>query len=130
MGSQPEVHGGARFRDEQLGLKDGLVNREISYSLQEAQILVEQWRREYDYLIPSQGGVKMGKLVRPDLNSPGTRTRLTDAERWTAAHGLDRKTLKRSADATIWGRLVSQLPHSDPTTVPVTAAVSCACRRA
>ena len=33
-------------------LKDELVNREIFYSLREAQVLVEQWRREYNTIRP------------------------------------------------------------------------------
>jgi transposase InsO family protein len=33
-------------------LKDELINREIFYSLREAQVLVEQWRREYNTIRP------------------------------------------------------------------------------
>ncbi len=33
-------------------LKDELINREIFYTLREAQILVEQWRREYNTIRP------------------------------------------------------------------------------
>ena len=33
-------------------LKDELVNREIFYSLREAQVLVEQWHREYNTIRP------------------------------------------------------------------------------
>ena len=33
-------------------LKDELLNREIFYSLKEAQVLVEQWRREYNTIRP------------------------------------------------------------------------------
>ena len=39
-------------------LRDELLNGEIFYTLKEAQILIEQWRREYDHLRPhsSLGG--------------------------------------------------------------------------
>ncbi len=33
-------------------LKDELIDREIFYSLREAQVLVEQWRREYNTVRP------------------------------------------------------------------------------
>ena len=33
-------------------MKDELLNREIFYTLQEAQILLERWRREYNYIRP------------------------------------------------------------------------------
>ena len=33
-------------------LKDELINREIFYSLREAEVLVEQWRREYNTIRP------------------------------------------------------------------------------
>jgi transposase InsO family protein len=33
-------------------LKDELIHREIFYSLREAQVLVEQWRREYNTIRP------------------------------------------------------------------------------
>jgi transposase InsO family protein len=63
-------------------LKDELVNREIFYSLREAQILVEQWRREYNTIRPhSSLGYRppAPKAVRPVetwfrqpvLNGPG-----------------------------------------------------------
>jgi putative transposase len=34
-----------KFRDE-------VLNREIFYSLQEAQVMIEQWRREYNMIRP------------------------------------------------------------------------------
>jgi putative transposase len=33
-------------------LRDGLLNREIFYSLKEAQVLIEQWRRHYNEVRP------------------------------------------------------------------------------
>jgi transposase InsO family protein len=36
-------------------LKDELIHREIFYSLREAQVLVEQWRREYNTIRPHSG---------------------------------------------------------------------------
>ena len=33
-------------------LRDELLNREIFYSLKEAQILIEQWRRHYNEIRP------------------------------------------------------------------------------
>jgi transposase InsO family protein len=33
-------------------LKDELIDREIFYSFKEAQVLVEQWRREYNTVRP------------------------------------------------------------------------------
>ena len=33
-------------------LKDELINRKILYSLREVQVLVEQWRREYNTIRP------------------------------------------------------------------------------
>jgi len=63
-------------------LKDELVNREIYYSLKEAQVLVEQWRREYNtirphsspgYRPPAPQAVRpVGSwLRRPVLQGPG-----------------------------------------------------------
>lgn len=40
----------------------------------------------------SQGTATMGTLILPDWNYPGFRTRMTDAERWTAVHGFTRGT--------------------------------------
>jgi transposase InsO family protein len=64
-------------------LKDELVNREIFYSLREAQILVEQWRREYNtirphsslgYRPPAPQAVRPVEiwLRRPVLQGPGS----------------------------------------------------------
>ena len=33
-------------------LRDELLNREIFYTLREAQILIERWRKEYNYIRP------------------------------------------------------------------------------
>jgi len=33
-------------------MRDELLNREIFYTLQEAQILIERWRKEYNYIRP------------------------------------------------------------------------------
>ena len=33
-------------------MRDELLNREIFYSLQEAQILIKRWRKEYNYIRP------------------------------------------------------------------------------
>ena len=33
-------------------LRDGLLNRELFYTLQEAQILIERWRHEYNEIRP------------------------------------------------------------------------------
>jgi transposase InsO family protein len=69
-------------------LKDELVNREIFYSLREAQVLVEQWRREYNtirphsslgYRPPAPQAVRpVGSwLRRPVLQGPGLAAGLT-----------------------------------------------------
>ena len=69
-------------------LKDELINREIFYSLQEAQMLVEQWRREYntirphsslDYRPPAPQAIRpVGSwLRRPVLQGPGLAVGLT-----------------------------------------------------
>jgi putative transposase len=69
-------------------LKDELVNREIYYSLKEAQVLVEQWRREYNtirphsspgYRPPAPQAVRpVGSwLRRPVLQGPGLAAGLT-----------------------------------------------------
>ena len=46
-------------------LRDELLDREIFYTLTEAKILIERWRREYNE-VPTQ---------RPGLPSPGARDR-------------------------------------------------------
>jgi transposase InsO family protein len=33
-------------------MRDELPNREISYTLLEAQIMIERWRKEYNYIRP------------------------------------------------------------------------------
>ena len=33
-------------------LRDGLLNREIFYSLKEAQVVIEQWRKHYNTIRP------------------------------------------------------------------------------
>jgi putative transposase len=69
-------------------LKDELVNREIFYSLREAQVLVEQWRREYNtirphsalgYRPPAPQAVRPTDswLRRPVLRGPGLAAGLT-----------------------------------------------------
>lgn len=69
---------GAKSR---IKLKDELVNREIFYTLREAQMLVEQWRREYNtirphsslgYRPPAPQAVRPAKmwLKRPVLQGP------------------------------------------------------------
>ena len=69
-------------------LKDELVNREIFYSLLEAQVLVEQWRREYNtirphsslgYRPPAPKAVRPREswLRRPVLRGPGLAAGLT-----------------------------------------------------
>ena len=68
-------------------LKDELINREIFYSLREAQILVEQWRREYNTIRPHSAlGYRppAPEAIRPDpawfrqpvLRGPGPVMRL------------------------------------------------------
>ena len=63
-------------------LKDELIDREIFYSLREAQILVEQWRREYNtirphsslgYRPPAPQAIRPAPewLRRPVLQGPG-----------------------------------------------------------
>jgi transposase InsO family protein len=65
-----------------------LVNREIFYSLLESQVLVEQWRREYNrirphdslgYRPPAAQAVRPREswLRRPVLQGPGLAARLT-----------------------------------------------------
>ena len=69
-------------------LKDELVNREIFFSLREAQVLVEQWRREYNtirphsslgYRPPAPRAVRPAEfwLRRPVLQGPGLAAGLT-----------------------------------------------------
>ncbi len=68
-------------------LKDELINREIFYTMREAQILVEQWRREYntirphsslDYRPPAPQAIRPSGtwLRRPVLQGPGPALRL------------------------------------------------------
>jgi transposase InsO family protein len=69
-------------------LKDELIHREIFYSLREAQILVEQWRREYNtirphsslgYRPPAPQAIRPARawLRRPALQGPGLAAGLT-----------------------------------------------------
>jgi len=62
--------------------KDELIHREIFYSLREAQVLVEQWRREYNtirphsslgYRPPAPQAIRPARtwLRRPALQGPG-----------------------------------------------------------
>ena len=39
-------------REPQWELRDELLNGEIFYTLREAQILIERWRREYNTIRP------------------------------------------------------------------------------
>jgi len=68
-------------------LKDELINREIFYSLEEARVLVEQWRREYNtvrphsalgYRPPAPQAVRPSSwfLKRPSLLGPPDRLRM------------------------------------------------------
>jgi putative transposase len=63
-------------------LKDELIHREIFYTLREAQVLVEQWRREYNtirphsslgYRSPAPQAIRPARawLRRPALQGPG-----------------------------------------------------------
>ena len=69
-------------------LRDELLNGEIFYSLQEAKVLIEQWRREYNTVRPhsSLGYLPpASEVIRPDpklLNLPlllGPRPRQNEA---------------------------------------------------
>jgi len=64
-------------------LKDELINREIFYTLREVQILVEQWRREYNtirphsslgYRPPAPQAIRPSRawLKWPELQGPGS----------------------------------------------------------
>ena len=68
-------------------LKDELIDREIFYSLREAQVLVEQWRREYNtvrphsalgYQPPAPEAVRPSSwfLKRPSLLGPPARLKM------------------------------------------------------
>jgi transposase InsO family protein len=68
-------------------LKDELIDREIFYSLREAQVLVEQWRREYNTMRsrsvlghrpPASEAVRPSSwsLKRPSLLGPPERPRV------------------------------------------------------
>ena len=48
-------------------LKDELIHREIFYSLREVQVLVEQWRREYNTIRPHSLGYRppAPQAIRP-----------------------------------------------------------------
>jgi transposase InsO family protein len=63
-------------------LKDEFIHREIFYSLREVQVLVEQWRREYNtirphsslgYRPPAPQAIRPARtwLRRPALQGPG-----------------------------------------------------------
>jgi transposase InsO family protein len=67
--------------------KDELIHREIFYSLREAQVLVEQWRREYNtirphsslgYRPPAPQAIRPARtwLRRPVLQGPGSVRRV------------------------------------------------------
>ena len=76
------------FKSSTSLLRDELLNGEIFYSLQEAKVLIEQWRREYNTVRPHSS---LGYLppapeaIRPDpklLNLPlllGPRPRQNEA---------------------------------------------------
>jgi transposase InsO family protein len=71
-------------------LKDELIDREIFYSLEEARVLVEQWRREYNtvrphsalgYRPPAPEAVRASSwfLKRPSLLGPPNRLKMAAA---------------------------------------------------
>ena len=53
----------------------------------------------------------MGTLILSDWNYPGFRTRMTDAERWTAEHGFTRGTEYVSNS----GEKLAELLDAEPT---------------
>jgi len=40
------------YRELQRQLRDELLNREIFYTLQEAKVIIDQWRMEYNTIRP------------------------------------------------------------------------------
>ena len=52
----------------------------------------------------------MQTLILPDWNYPGFRTRMTDAERWTAEHGFTRGTEYRNGA----GQGLAELLDAEP----------------
>ncbi len=70
-------------------LTNELMNREILYALREAQVLVEQWRREYNtirphsslgYRTPAPQTIRPGPrwLHWPALQGPGPSSRVRE----------------------------------------------------
>lgn len=56
-------------------LRDELLNREIFYTVAEARVLVEQWRREYNTVRPhSSLGYRPPAPEAVELRSPGSRS--------------------------------------------------------
>jgi len=56
-------------------LRDELLNREIFYTLKEAQILIERWRQEYNTIRPHSAlGYRppAPEAIRPLLRDPGS----------------------------------------------------------
>jgi len=56
-------------------LRDELLNREIFYTLKEAQILIERWRQEYNTIRPHSAlGYRppTPEAIRPLLRDPGS----------------------------------------------------------
>ena len=52
-------------------LRDELLNGEVFYSLKEAQIVIEQWRKHYNTIrplsLPKTRFVRIGDAIRPKI---------------------------------------------------------------
>jgi len=71
-------------------LRDELLNREIFYTLQEAQVVIEQWRQEYNTVRPHSS---LG--YRPPAPEAVVTSPDKTIDPWVIRKGLDRHIIQR-----------------------------------
>ena len=90
----------ARSRASTASWRDELLNREIFYTLQEAKVLIEQWRKEYNTVRPHSAlGYRPPApeaVLMPQLAPPLVAGFLPDyhLKSWTNSWGLLRRRFR------------------------------------
>jgi len=71
-------------------LRDEVLNREVFYTLQEAQIIIERWRQEYNTFRPHSSLGYLPPAPEAILRPPGMAM-----EHWVMRKELDRQIIQR-----------------------------------
>ena len=71
-------------------LRDEVLNREIFYTLREAQVIIESWRQEYNTFRPHSS---LG--YRPPAPEAVLPSPVMAVEPWLIRKGLDRQVVQR-----------------------------------